>query len=54
MSANTEVAMQAEILRLHTQLQTIEERHSRKMAVLTDQLESLPPAPRGWGSGSGT
>ncbi len=41
MSANTEVAMQAEILRLHTQLQTIEERHSRKMAVLTDQLERL-------------
>lgn len=41
MSANNEVAMQAEILRLHTQLQTIEERHSRKMAVLTDQLERL-------------
>ena len=41
MSATSEAAMQAEIRELQTQLQTLEERHRGKIAVLTTQLERL-------------
>lgn len=41
MSATSEAAMQAEIRDLQTQLQTLEERHRGKIAVLTTQLERL-------------